>query len=252
MLSNTATATSRQFSKRKTLLECSENMASFAKARDELLVAFDEGTIDDEEFVLLWEQNVSKNPSFPFKDYEKFDLESMDPVECKAEFRFEKNDLPSLAEALQIPDTFFCQQRSVCDGMEGLCMALKRFSYPCRYSNMIPRFAKPVPVLSMITNTVLDFIYNMHGHRITQWNNFLLDQLKLEQYAVAVAEKGAALDNCYGFIDGTVRPICRPQDNQRVVYNGHKRVHAIKFQSVTVPSGMIAQIYGPVGKYQSG
>ena len=82
--------------------------------------------------------------------------------------------------------------------------------------------------------------------------NFLLDPLKLEQYAIAVAEKGAALDNCYGFIDGTVRPICRPQDNQRVVYNGHKRVHAIKFQSVTVPSGMIAQIYGPVGKYQSG
>ena len=75
--------------------------------------------------------------------------------------------------------------------MEGLCMALKRFSYPCRYSDMIPRFAKPVPVLSMRTNTVVDFIYNMHGHRITQWNNFLLDQLKLEQYAVAVEEKGS-------------------------------------------------------------
>ena len=35
MLSNTATATSRQFSKRTTLLKCSENMASFAKARDD-------------------------------------------------------------------------------------------------------------------------------------------------------------------------------------------------------------------------
>jgi hypothetical protein len=49
--------------KRITLRKYSENMASFAKARDELLVAYDEGTIDDEEFVLLWEQNVSKNPS---------------------------------------------------------------------------------------------------------------------------------------------------------------------------------------------
>ena len=70
MLSNTATATSRQFSKRTTLLKCSENMASFAKARDQLLVAYDEGTIDDEEFALLWEQNVSnKNPfrCFSFK-----------------------------------------------------------------------------------------------------------------------------------------------------------------------------------------
>ena len=102
-------------------------MASFAKAGDERLVAYYEGTMDYEEFALLWEQNVSKNPSFPCKDYEKFDLETMNPVECKAEFRFEKNDLPSLAEALQIPDTvtFVCQQRSVCDGMEGLCTALE-------------------------------------------------------------------------------------------------------------------------------
>ena len=222
-------------------------MASFSKARDELLIAYDEGTIDDDEFVLLWEQNISKNPCFPYQDYENFDIETIDPVECKAEFRVEKNDLLCLSEALQIPETFHCQQRSVCDGMEGLCMALKRFSYPCRYSDMIPRFAKPVPVLSMITNTVIDFIYNTHGHRITQWNNFLLAPQKLEQYAAVVAERGAALDNCFGFIDGTVRPICRPQDNQRVVFNGHKRVHAIKFQSVTVPSGMIAHIYGPVG-----
>ena len=150
-------------------------MASFAKARDELLVAYDDGTIDDEEFALLWEQNVSKNPSFPYQEYEEFDLETMNPVECKAEFRFEKNDLLSLAEALQIPDAFLCQQRSVCDGMEGLCIALKRFSYPYRYSDMISRFAKPVPVLSIITNTLVDFIYNTHGHRIMQWNNFLFD-----------------------------------------------------------------------------
>ena len=61
-------------------------MASFAKAKDELLIAYDEGKIDDEKFVLLWQQNVSKNPSFPFNDYEEFDLETMNPVECKAEF----------------------------------------------------------------------------------------------------------------------------------------------------------------------
>ena len=80
----------------------------------------------------------------------------MDLVECKAEFRVQKNDLPSLVEALQIPATFYYQQRSVCDGMEGLCMVLKRISYPSRYTDMIPRLAKPVPVLSMITNTVVD------------------------------------------------------------------------------------------------
>ena len=31
-----------------------------------------------------------------------------------------------------------------------------------------------------------------------------------------------SLDNCFGFIDGTVQPITRPGENQRVVYNGHE------------------------------
>ena len=48
------------------------------------------------------------------------------------------------------------------------------------------------------------------------------------------------------FVDGAVRPICRPGKNQRVVYNGHKRIHAPKFQSVVIPNGLIANLYGPV------
>ena len=100
----------------------------------------------------------------------------------------------------------------------------------------------------MIYNIVLDYIYNTQGHRITQWNNTIFDPVSLERYAAAIADKGAALDNCIGFIDGTVRPICHPGEFQRVVYNGHKRVHALKFQSVTLPNGMIANMYGPVGK----
>ena len=100
----------------------------------------------------------------------------------------------------------------------------------------------------MIYNIVLDYIYNTHGHRISQWNHTILDPVNLERYAEAVYDKSAALDNCIGFIDGTVRPICRPGELQRVVYNGHKRVHALKFQSFTLPNGMIANMYGPLGK----
>ena len=46
--------------------------------------------------------------------------------------------------------------------------------------------------------------------------------------------KGAALENWFGFVDGTVGPIARPDENQIVVYNGHKRVHALKFQSLVI------------------
>ena len=95
----------------------------------------------------------------------------------------------------------------------------------------------------------IDFIYNTHGHRITRWNNLLLNPPALEMYARLIHGKGAALHNCFGFVDGTVRPIARPDQHQRVMYNGHKRVHAIKFQSVVLPNGLIANLYGPVGNY---
>ena len=32
----------------------------------------------------------------------------------------------------------------------------------------------------------------------------------------------------------------------RNLYNGHKNVHAIKFQSVVAPNGLVANLYGPV------
>ena len=69
----------------------------------------------------------------------------------------------------------------------------------------------------------------------------------LETYPHAVHQKGSPLSNCFVFIDGTVRPICRPRENQRIVYNGHKRINAYKFQSVALPNGVIANIYGPLG-----
>ena len=37
----------------------------------------------------------------------------------------------------------------------------------------------------------------------------------------------------------------RPGHNQRVLYNRHKRVHAIKFQSVAAPDGHVALLHGP-------
>ena len=115
---------------------------------------------------------------------------------------------------------------------------------------MIAIFGRSVPELSMISNQVTDWIYNTHGHKVTQWNHGILNPPLIATYADAIHSKGAALDNCFGFIDGTVRPISRPMSNQRVVCNGHKRVHALKFQDITLPNGLIANIYGPVGKPQ--
>ena len=190
---------------------------------------------------------MPKNPNFSYEEYDRFSLDEMNDAECLAEFRFRKHDLQILSEVLQIPDSFRCYQRSVVDGMEGLCILLRGLSYPCRYSDMISQFGLPVPVLSMVSNDVLDFIYNTHRHRITQWNHNVLNPAALQIYSNAIADKGAAFHNCFGFFDGTVRPVCRPGEHQ--IYNGNKRVHALKIQCVTLPSGLIGNLYGPVGKF---
>ena len=65
-------------------------------------------------------------------------------------------------------------------------------------------------------------------------------------YADAIYRSGAALENCWGFIDGTVRPVCRPGENQRAIYKAHERLHCVKFQSVALPNGLVGHLYGPV------
>ena len=222
-------------------------MPSFREIRDLLLLSPGANFISEQEFLVFYEEYQSANLSFPHSSYGEFDLDDMEDDECLAEFRVKKQDLDTLAEALQIPASFHCQQRSKIDGMEGLCMLLRRFAYPCRYSDMVPRFGRPVPVLSMATNKVLDHIYDTHGHLLTDWNPYLLSAQALEEYAQAISRKGSPLQNCFGFIDGTVRPVCRPGRHQRVLYNGHKRVHSLKYQSIALPNGLIGNLYGPVG-----
>lgn len=111
---------------------------AFNDVRNLLLIGHNDGFIDDDEFVLLYDLYASKNPDFPYDSYAPFESESL------AEFRFRKRDVRNLKEVLQIPETIICSQRSVCDGLECLCILLKRLSYPCRYGDMIHRFAKPV------------------------------------------------------------------------------------------------------------
>ena len=99
----------------------------------------------------------------------------------------------------------------------------------------------------MITNEVMDKIFNNHGHRISQWNDNVLSPPLLQEYADIRHAKWVPLENCFGFIDGTVTPIARRVQQQRIVYNGHERVHSLKLQSVALPNGLTGNMYGPVG-----
>lgn len=152
-------------------------------AREHLLITFDDAVISEEEFVLLYDYNKSSNLDLRHDQYSLFDLDNMVEGECLAEFRVRKRDISHLEEALQIPEEFTLEQRSVVGGKEGLRMFLKRLTYPCRYGDMYTRFGRPVSVLCMATNCVLDHIYSIHHRRINHWNAEILGPAALQVYA---------------------------------------------------------------------
>ena len=58
--------------------------------QDVILLAHADHLIDDDEFLLLYDLNRSKNLDLPHHSYETFDLDSLSEDECKSEFRFHK------------------------------------------------------------------------------------------------------------------------------------------------------------------
>ena len=83
-----------------------------------------------------------------------------------AEFRFAKHDIRFLVQTLGIPDYMWWYQGTRFSGIEGICLLLRRLAYPCRYSDLIPRFGRGEPEISMITKKMTDFVFDEHSHQV--------------------------------------------------------------------------------------
>ena len=119
---------------------------------------------------MFYDINRTHNLDLPYWKYEKFDLDHLENDECVAEFRFQKDDIYDLPGVLQVPDEIVCYNGTKVSDIEALCIFLKRHAYPCRYLDLIHRFARPVPELCIINNFVLKFLYERWGHLFTTMN----------------------------------------------------------------------------------
>jgi len=104
-------------------------------------------------------------------------------------------------------------------------------------------FQKSRSWLRTIFNTVVEFLFQRFQH-LVYWNVRRLSYEQLEEYSNAIARKGG-VDGIWGFIDGTMRAICQPVENQRLYYTGYKRFHAVKYQTILTPDGLISSLAGP-------
>ena len=119
----------------------------------------------------------------------------MQDDECISEFCFLKNDIYVLSDVLGIPEKIICYNGLKLNGLTALCSLLKRFSF---------LVVMAVPQLS----NVMSLIYDRWWHLLQNVRQALLSRESLTIFCNKMHEHGAPLTNCWGFVDGTVRPIC--------------------------------------------
>ena len=115
---------------------------------------------------------------------------------------FSENHIYRPKDALELPENFKTYNRLSVSRIEGLCILLKRLAYPCRYLEFISRFWRPVPDYCIIFYDVMDRVFDHFSYLLSDSNLPFLSPHNLEEYANAINRKGAALANCFGFMDG--------------------------------------------------
>jgi len=150
-----------------------------------------------------------------------------------------------MVDALEIPDTIITEHRSVFSGLEALALTCAHFSSAGDLFQLSKEYNRSQGAISEIVNWVSTYIDSTWEHLLDFDHDHLLSPLNLQQYANAIHRAGAPLKGVWGFIDCTIRRISRPTLWQCQAYNGHKRVHALKFQAIMLPNGMFGHLFGP-------
>lgn len=193
--------------------------------------------------------NLERRNRISLTDF-SFNFNGLSNFECVANFRFCKSDIERMVRAVSWPTSVTRTSRNGygTSPILATCILLRRFATPCRWIDLELLFGKQTSHMSEIFWECLERFIDNRGHLLTGEisQSFLAE--KSATYAAAVYEKAKAMSNCVGFIDGTVLAIARPKGNrlQNVVYNGHKRRHALKYQAMVTPDGLILHAYGPM------
>lgn len=175
---------------------------------------------------------------------------SLTDMGCVQLFRFRRTDIMRLVPIIAWPPT---QRRTryngyATDPLMATCIVLRRLATPARWCDLELLFGKHGPQLSIIFREALGIFMRENGNLLDSAIPATFMSDRASRYASSILTRNGCLNNVVAFIDGTVIGVARPGGNfvmQLVLYNGHKRKHAIKFQAVTTPDGLCIHLHGP-------
>ena len=157
-------------------------------------------------------------------------------------FRFERSEMEQLVRVLRVPDVIRASNGDVGDGLEVMCMLTMKYAFPTRLGQLIPFFGYSVSKMSRLISALRLFLFSEHAVALQTIPQLSFDDL--QRFAKGV-QGVTGFPLCFGFIDGTVRPVCKPGLLQGEVFNGKDHVHSLKYQGMSTPDGMLQQLAGP-------
>ncbi len=157
-------------------------------------------------------------------------------------FRFERYEIEQIIRDLNLPEFIISDDRDRAPTFHVFCLLCAKYAYPIRFCQLIREFHKSASAMSRLIKTLRQLLYSRFSHRLRH-----PPPLDAEQCATFASKCRSICGHpiVVGFIDGTVREICRPTKLQGPLYSGKDRIHSLKYQAINTPDGIIRHLAGP-------
>ncbi|ETV75884.1 hypothetical protein H257_09853 [Aphanomyces astaci] len=163
-----------------------------------------------------------------------FTLDDYSDADCIEKFRFTKASLRRLSACLRIPSRVVTTERTSCSGVEALCVLLRRFAVPDRWSDLISMFGRSQSGMCNIFLHVLDHIHNEFDEII------FLDRDRISAQLVEYINAIIAKEPFVSAADRVVMNVSEP------ISMDINDAMSSKFQSLVTPDGIISHAFGPI------
>ena len=162
------------------------------------------------------------------------------------DFRFTKDQVNTIVRCFihqcQFPAVVVSYARDTADLRDAFLMMCMKYAWPTRLGHLRRLFGTSISRISRIIKTLREMMFKKFFPKMRCPDPLSAEDL--QRFAQVVSTK-SGVDVVFGFLDGTVRPICKPSIGQSEFYSGKDRLHAIKFQICNTPDGIIRHIDGP-------
>ena len=167
---------------------------------------------------------------------------AMGPKMFRFLFRWERAEMEQVCNVLRVPAVIRSRSGDRAPGFDVFCMLSMKYAFPTRLGQLIPFFGHSISKMSRLIAALRLYLFSEYALKLTWIPD--ITQRDVQRFCAGIHSK-TNFPICFGFIDGTVRPVCKPGLLQGEVYNGKDRVHSLKYQGFSTPDGMLQQLSGP-------